>query len=130
MLLGQLVLVLAGLVAIDDTTVRADRSFFTQQIQPILAEKCLQCHDSEKKKAKLDLTRRDSAIRGGKSGPAIVPGKPDDSLLYQKVVAGEMPPQSPLAPEQIKAFRQWIQSGGVYDNEPLAAMRKRAGTDW
>ena len=108
----------------------AGEKLFRQQIQPILAGKCLQCHDAVKKKGKLDLGRRELAIKGGASGPALVPGKPDDSLIYQKLAAGEMPPQNPLSPEQIAAFKEWIQGGGNYLNEPLIAIRKRAGADW
>jgi mono/diheme cytochrome c family protein len=125
-------LVAAGFVLGQNSTGNqsAGEKLFRQEIQPILAGKCLQCHDAEKKKGKLDLGRRDLAIKGGASGPAIVPGKPDDSLIYQKLAAGEMPPQNPLSPEQIAAFKEWIQAGGNYLNEPLSAARKRAGADW
>src|SRR5438132_1669280 len=68
-------------------------SLFRSQIEPILTNKCLTCHSGDKKKGQLDLSRRDRALVGGKDGPALVPGMPAKSLLYQKLSAGEMPPQ-------------------------------------
>jgi len=103
---------------------------FREQIRPILTGKCLTCHASDKRKGKLDLSRRSLALTGGKSGPALVAGKAADSLLYQKLVAGEMPPQNPLAPEQIAAFKKWIEAGAPYDGEPLTSSVQRAGADW
>jgi hypothetical protein len=103
---------------------------FRENVQPILTGKCLACHGSDKKKGKLDLTRRATVLVGGQSGPAIVPGKPADSLLLQRLSTGEMPPQNPLSQEQIAAFKKWIEAGAPYENEPLAASLQRAGPDW
>src|SRR6266576_5346089 len=103
---------------------------FREQIRPILTGKCLTCHGSDRKKGGLDLTRRASAVAGGKSGPAVSPGKGTDSLLLQKLRAHEMPPQNPLAAEQIDAFRKWIEAGAPFEGEPLTAHVQRAGPDW
>jgi len=103
---------------------------FREQIRPILTGKCLTCHASDKRKGKLDLSRRSLALAGGRNGPALVTGKAADSFLYQKLVAGEMPPQNPLAPEQVAAFKKWIEAGAPYDGEPLTSAVQRAGTDW
>jgi hypothetical protein len=103
---------------------------FRGEVQSILTGKCLNCHAPDKKKGKLDLSRRAAALAGGQNGPAIVAGKPDDSLLLQKLAAGEMPPQNPLAAEQVAAFRKWIEAGAVYEQEPLVPAGKRAGPDW
>src|SRR5205823_5235073 len=113
-----------------DKPVGVGLGLFRRQIKPILAGKCLNCHDSEKKKAGLDLSRRARATNGGKSGPALLPGNPEASLVYQRISAGEMPPQNPLSPDQIMAFRQWVQAGAPYESEPLSSERKRAGPDW
>ena len=59
----------------------------------VLADKCLACHSADPKKGGLDLTRRASALAGGESGPAVVPGKPGESLLIERLEAGEMPPE-------------------------------------
>src|SRR5262249_23023659 len=61
-------------------------------------------------------------------GSAIVSGKATDSLLFQRVAAGEMPPNQPLSSEQVAAVRRWIDGGAAYDREPLTTAR--AGTDW
>src|SRR5262249_46677938 len=105
-------------------------TLFRQVVKPVLTGKCLNCHDGVKRKGKLDLTRKDRALKGGESGPAFVPGKPEESLLYQKVSTAEMPPQNPLSAEQVAAFKKWIETGAPYEGEPLSAQRPRAGADW
>ncbi len=89
---------------------------------------CISCHGPEKKKGGLDLSRRATALAGGKSGEAIVPGEPDESLLVEKVAEGEMPPKEPLSREQAAAVRAWVASGAPYASEPLTP--ERAGADW
>ena len=98
------------------------------RVREILADKCLGCHATETKKGGLDLSRRASALHGGKTGPALVSGKPGESLLVERLEAGEMPPGRPLKPEEIETLRSWVESGAAYDVEPLLA--HRAGPDW
>ncbi len=74
-------------------------------------------------KGGLDLTRRASALTGGETGAAIVPGQPEDSLLIDKVAEGEMPPNGPLSKEQVAVVRAWIESGASYPSEPLTPRR-------
>jgi hypothetical protein len=123
--------VLVGLYGVGKPAPAAEGSaLFREQIQPLLAEKCLTCHGGDRKKGGLDLSRRALALAGGKGGPAVVPGEAEASRLYQKLAAGAMPPQNPLRPEQVAAFKQWIEAGAPYEGEPLAAVVKRAGPDW
>src|SRR5262249_33726947 len=103
---------------------------FRQQVQPLLTTKCLPCHGADKKRGGLDLRQRGTALTGGDNGPALVPGKAADSLLYRKLAGREMPPQNPLAPEQVTAFKAWIDAGAPYEGEPLVAIAQRAGRDW
>src|SRR4051794_16041628 len=68
--------------------------FFEQKIRPVLVEQCYQSHSAEaekakKLKAKLYLDSRDGVLKGGDSGPAVVPGKPADSLLVQALRYGD-----------------------------------------
>src|SRR5919201_345510 len=69
---------------------------FDTQIAPILARRCLDCHSGPDPKGKLDLSSQASALRGGEAGPAIAPGDPDESLLWERVASDEMPPKGPL----------------------------------
>ncbi|MGO9469208.1 MAG: PSD1 and planctomycete cytochrome C domain-containing protein [Isosphaeraceae bacterium] len=99
-----------------------------RQVEGILARQCISCHGPAKKKGGLDLSRRTTALAGGKSGEAIVPGEPDESLLVEKVAEGEMPPKEPLTREQAAAVRAWVAAGAPYASEPLSP--PRAGADW
>ena len=58
----------------------------------ILGAKCLPCHGRRRQEAGLDLRTREGVLKGGKSGPAVVPGKPEESLLVRRILAQEMPP--------------------------------------
>src|SRR5205807_4320197 len=62
-----------------------------EQVRTVPIERCLTCHAGEQPKGGLDLTRRTSALKGGKAGPAVVPVEPEESLLLEKVEAREMP---------------------------------------
>ena len=118
----------AGTNPLTGSAPRADVSRAAREAGSILVGKCVSCHGAEKKKGGLDLTRRSSAISGGESGAAIVPGQPDESLLIEKVAAGDMPPNGPLSREQVAAVRAWVESGATYLNEPLSL--PRADLDW
>src|SRR5260370_9648 len=89
----------------------AGRAAFREQVRPLLTTKCLACHGGDKTRGGLDLRRRTGALAGGDSGPALKPGKAADSLLYRKLAGREMPPQNPLSPEQVAAFKKWIDAG-------------------
>jgi mono/diheme cytochrome c family protein len=94
----------------------------------ILARQCVSCHGPEKKKGSLDLSRRDSALAGGKSGVVIVPGEPDASLLVERVTAGEMPPRSPLGRAEVAILRAWVEASAPYPGAPVTPLG--AGRDW
>src|SRR5262249_26279375 len=65
---------------------------FEKDVRPIFKALCFQCHGEEDNpKGKLDLRLVRLIRQGGKSGPAVVPGKPEDSLLWQRLAADEMP---------------------------------------
>lgn len=94
----------------------------------ILSRECVACHGPDKKKGGLDLTRRASALTGGESGAAIVPGRPGESLVVEKVAEGEMPPKGPLSRAEVATVRAWVEAGAHYPEEPLAV--KRGNSDW
>ena len=90
---------------------------FSQQIQPLLAERCYSCHGEKKQESGLRLDRRDAALRGGDHGALLVPGRSSDSLLVA-VLAGAhsdvaaMPKKGEkLSLEQVGLIRAWIDQG-------------------
>src|SRR3954449_6412058 len=78
-----------------------EAEFFEARVRPLLASRCQSCHGAEKRKGGLRLDRRDEAMKGGDQGPAIVPGKPDESPLIDAINYGDlrMPPKSKLPAE-------------------------------
>ncbi len=107
---------------------------FDAQIAPLLARRCLSCHNGAAKKGGLDLSRKAAAKAGGESGSVITAGQPDKSLLWKRIAAEEMPPESPLAAEERQRLRQWIAEGASWETDPIDPFRfttdKRAGYDW
>jgi hypothetical protein len=108
----------AALIAASSLTAlaRAEQPLtFEQHVRPILKAHCFQCHGEEdEKEGSLDLRLARLMTKGGDSGPAIVAGKAAESLLLQRLTAGEMPPEGkgkPLAAKQISTIRTWIEQG-------------------
>ena len=90
--------------------------FFEKQIRPILANRCYECHSVEKKtKGGLALDSRASTLKGGDTGPALVAGDPEKSLLIEAVRYKnhdlQMPPKRQLSVEEIKALEAWVKMG-------------------
>src|SRR4051794_41110308 len=86
---------------------------FEKHIRPILKANCFQCHgEAEEHKGKLDVRLARLMAKGGESGAAIVPGKPEESLLFRRVRDGEMPEgDKKLTKEQVALIGQWIAGG-------------------
>lgn len=86
---------------------------FQDEIRPLLQAKCIRCHGGQSQKAALDLSTPRGLSKGGESGPVIVAGAPEHSLLYEKVQNREMPPgkDSPLVEAEIDTLRRWIAAG-------------------
>ncbi len=96
---------------------KADEAFFESRIRPVLIKHCYSCHSAEGGEAKggLTLDSRDAVRRGGDSGPALVPHKPEQSLLLQALHYDtlEMPPDGRLPEHVVKDFEHWIAGGAV-----------------
>src|SRR5215217_4927034 len=92
-------------------------AFFETRIRPVLVEHCYACHSAKAKslKAGLRLDIRDGLHKGGESGPAVVPGKPAQSLLLRSVRYQEesprMPPKGKLPPAVVADIEKWIAMG-------------------
>jgi hypothetical protein len=87
---------------------------FKSDVLPILEAKCLDCHGAKKKDGKLDLRTRDSMLKGGNTGAAIEPGKPDKSLLIELIHFNEMPPKKTkprVTADEMKVLKAWIEAG-------------------
>ena len=101
------------------------REFFVARVQPVLQNKCMGCHASEPQGG-LRMDSRDALLKGGVSGPALVPGDPDASLLVQAVRQShelKMPPDGKLPQREVDAFAQWIADGAVWDRRATPATR-------
>lgn len=97
---------------------------FERRIRPLLIENCHRCHGAEKARGKLRLDKSESALRGGESGPAIVPLKPEESLLIQAVRQTgklKMPPDGKLTETQIADLVHWVELGASWPAEVATA---------
>ena len=104
---------------------------FEKVIRPLLAKRCYSCHSGRAKKLKagLRLDTLQRARRGGDTGPALVPGNPDKSLLVQAIRYNgdyKMPPSGKLPPEEIRLLTEWVRSGAAW---PAAGASKGAGPE-
>lgn len=92
--------------------------------------RCVSCHglgpEGDEWAGGLDLSRRDSALKGGDSGPALSPDELSASLILKRVLAGKMPPKpmKPLSAAEVEAFRKWVEAGAVWET-PLTADESR-----
>ncbi len=113
---------------------------FDRQVAPILVMRCLECHNEAGSSGGLVLTDLKGLKKGGESGEVVVAGNPDESLLYEKAFAGEMPPQRKgrsqrLSEQELAVLKGWIASGArwpdgrVIDRDELTTS-VRGGRDW
>ncbi len=103
--------------------------FFEQRVRPILVERCYKCHSGTKTNGGLSLETRSGWQNGGESGPAIVPGKPGESLLVEAIryESLEMPPPDQggkLSDDEIAVFTRWVEIGAP---DPRVAAAKLGG---
>jgi hypothetical protein len=92
----------------------AEIEFFEKEVRPLLVQRCQTCHGAEKPKGGLRLTSRAALLEGGGTGPAAVPGKPDESLLVRAIRhkdSPKMPPKERLPDRDIDALTRWVQMG-------------------
>jgi hypothetical protein len=131
-------LVLAALPLTIELTVQARQAaqpalasspeFFESKVRPLLASNCYDCHADEQFGG-LRLDSREAMLKGGKSGPAIVAGDPDKSLLIEAVrQTGDlkMPKGGRLRPDEIDVLVEWIKAGAVWPSTGTATTRAAA----
>jgi hypothetical protein len=126
------------LVCVLSSTVRATDpgvQLFERKIRPVLAEHCYSCHSAEaqknnKLKAGLFPDSRDGLLKGGDSGPAVFPGKADNSRLVQALRYGDdlhMPPKGKLSDAVIADFEQWVKLGAPDPRTTAASAGRKPG---
>src|SRR5207248_2011607 len=108
--LGALLSLAVPSAAQDPSARSEDAKFFETRIRPLLLESCGKCHGAEKQRGGLRLDSRAALLKGGDTGPAIIPGKPDESLLMKAVryEGPEMPPKKRLKPDDVASLARWI----------------------
>lgn len=93
---------------------------FEKKIAPLLANHCLECHDSVTNEGDLDFSRKAAAFRGNEEGPVLVAGSLADSLLWESVEEDDMPKnRTALTDEEKGWLRQWIEDGAVWSKETI-----------
>ena len=106
---------------------------FENHIRPVLADTCFRCHGGERVSGELRIDSREALLAGGESGPAIVPGNPEQSLLIRAIRRDDdvsaMPPENDkaLRADQIATFETWIRNGAVW---PENSVRFESKTHW
>ncbi len=135
--LSRILLLTALLATVRGADDPARIAHFESKIRPVLVEHCQECHSIESGKAKggLRLDDREAVLRGGDSGPALVPGKPEESLLLVAIRHTdpdlEMPPRKERLSESVlKDFERWIADGAVDPRESANGQDGRTGDDF
>jgi hypothetical protein len=91
--------------------------FFDTRVAPILTKRCLGCHNNELKDGDISFLDRASLLKGGGRGPAVVPGKPEQSVLIHAVRYDgdlKMPPGRKLSSRDVATLTEWISRGAVW----------------
>jgi hypothetical protein len=136
LIFGLVSLGLSAHAARGDSPAGAD--FFESKIRPVLVERCYSCHSAQAAKLKggLRLDSREAIRRGGDSGPAVVPGKPQESLLLQAISYADeqlrMPPKQKLPDPVVADFRRWVEIGAPdpRDRPAKSAVLDGSGVSW
>lgn len=126
----SLLLVLFGCAT---AAIGAEPDRFADSVAPILEQRCVRCHSTEKPKGGLSFSSRESSVAGGDSGPVIVAGKPDESLLIEMVVGAkpQMPAEgTPLTKAEVDRLRTWIRSGAAWPDGVTLQERQADGRLW
>ncbi len=114
----------------------ADYEFFEREIRPLLHKRCHACHSSESTvlQGGLRVDTRDHLIHGGDSGPAIVPGKVEESLLIEAVrhdgLGYDMPPSGKMHDREIRLLEDWVARGAPFPSTESHGIEPRSKVDF
>ena len=129
------VLLAMSLLTMSDNSAHADEreDFFEAKIRPVLVGTCFRCHGGTKTSGELRIDSREGLLKGGDSGAAIVPGKPEESLLIKAIQrqpdVSAMPPEKnkALRADQVADFITWIKAGAVW---PAKSAKFESAKHW
>jgi hypothetical protein len=93
-------------------------------VEKLLVEKCAKCHGAGSKQSNFDVGTRESVLKGGRNGAAVVPGDAANSRLYQWIAQGKMPPGEALDATTVRAVREWIDSGATWGQKASILSKK------
>ncbi len=114
-----------------------EAKFFENHVRPVLANHCYRCHGPERQRGELRVDSLGALLAGGESGPSIVLGKPDESLMIEAIhydpFSYQMPPTGKLEDKDVKALTRWVEIGapwpGATQEQPVATRPKEKITD-
>ena len=104
-------------VAYAQTPSKNDARYFDQRVAPILIKRCLGCHNQELNDGGISFLDRETLLKGGSRGPAVVPGQPENSVLIHAVRHdGEfkMPPGAKLPSRDVVTLTEWVKRGAPW----------------
>ena len=122
-----LLILLGALAGVDAQDDAAQVEFFEKNVRPVLVDRCYSCHSAAAAKLKggLRLDSLEGALKGGDSGPALVPGRPDKSPLVEAVtyknVEFKMPPKGRLPEKQIADLIEWVRRGATWPKATVSS---------
>src|SRR5262245_28802946 len=118
---GWMFLCVPGLMRAQDSGAAARD--FDSSIAPLFARRCLDCHGGARPKGGLNLETRAGVLKGGKTNVAVTPGNPQESLLWEHVQSGHMPPKKPLPESEKVLLKDWIARGAPWGTDPIDPFR-------
>ncbi len=117
-------------VGADQSIAGADaQGMWTAHIRPLLQDRCFRCHGGASRKNDLDLRTPEDILKGGERGPAVGPGRPEESLIFKVIQPGaelEMPPdgKKPLSEDEVVLVRRWIEKASGLGEDWSAGRRE------
>ncbi len=100
--------------SVPSETPRVGAASFSNDVLPILRDRCVSCHGGDKTSRGLDLTSYDKLMTGSIGGRVIIAGDADNSKLYQSILQGKMPKRGgKLSDARVEIFKEWIKAGAL-----------------
>ncbi len=124
---------LLGCLLLSSTAAAENTTFFEKKVRPVLVARCYECHGfGAKVRGGLRVDSRAALLRGGDRGPAIQPGKPEESLLIRAIRHDgdlKMPPKSRLSPREVADLTAWVRMGAPWPTDVAGMQPASAGSE-